>query len=192
LDWGKLLAVPILSTLLGVAGAFVTMQISVGRLQERMDNLKTEVEGKANTTLMENALNRHLDEIGQLRTTKADALAVTNFMATANAELSNLRNQVGTLTANHSNLSVGYHQASGKYDTAINHHAADLATLRSEVALLNKAVASHESTLANQCSDVKHLKEVGYEKLGADLANLKERIAKLEAILSQKAPPAKD
>src|SRR5438874_9865089 len=57
-DWLKLVATPVLSALLAIAGAFVAMQISVGRLQENLNSFKDELAKKADATLIENAINR--------------------------------------------------------------------------------------------------------------------------------------
>jgi hypothetical protein len=118
------------SALTGIFVWVLSLQSERAALQERVKHLEEESQKKADSMVVENALNAlHVRVDG-----KGDALVLQNSLNGINAEVANLRNQVNPLLA-----------SAGKSEAESSHNKEDIKALRNEVNQLNKAVAKLEA-----------------------------------------------
>jgi len=154
--------------LVAIAGWVGNRFWAIGRLEEEIVRLKAAVEVKADKA--------DLTHQGEKLDTKAEATPVENELNTNRQEIGGLRQSVATQNA-------GYNNSIGKYDTLLNKHEVEVASLRSQVATLCEKAAKLEVQDASNCADVKQLRDVRFAKLTEEIATLRERIASLEASL---------
>jgi len=130
------------------------------------------------------AISHLEDEVAHLKEnteTKAEASLVQNELNTDLAEIAALRQSA-------SNFSALLSSATGKYDTMINKHEAEVAFLRGKVDALTEKVAKLEVHETNSNEELKLLKDAKIEKLSAEVTSLRERIASLEATVKSLEP----
>jgi hypothetical protein len=169
-------------SLLAIAGWAVNRIWSINRIEEEIAHLRAASEAKTDKSDVTN-LRERLDgkaektdvtNVREKLDDKADAVPVKNLLDSDNAEIEKLRQ----LVANHN---ASYNNAIGKYDTVLNKHEADVVGLKPKTDSLCEKATKLEVEEANSSADLKQMRDVKIEKLTAEVAALRERIASLEA-----------
>lgn len=155
----------IVALVLGAWGYFSSMS-------QRIHDLEREVKALSESRAEKSSLV-HLDEkVSDLAGKYAPANIVENELNTQRTEINTLRQGSNTIFA-------GYNNSIGKFDTMLNSHEKEINSLRHEVCLLEKGTSKHEAFLEVLTKEGRDLKPAL-----AELSNIRERLARVEALLS--------